>query len=224
MPDCTWGFARPWVDLRQTGQRSVARLMSTSDFRHLLAAVAGGAIGVGFCVLASRYFQSRDSEPLRLPAPGPHPGIPSCAAVPAVPSREHPSGHQSAPGGDGGAHSVADYEGDEVLEEQFTRNVQFFGSEGQRRAARAFVVVVGLGVRHQLPAPKRRQQIRRSLTARFLATLLPADRFDCRCARILVQQAMQKLAGSPLTPLRLASQPCCRPPDTNCSARAHRYN
>ena len=46
---------------------------------------------------------------------------------------------------------MANYEGDEVLEEQFTRNVQFFGSEGQRRAARAFVVVIGLGVRYSFP-------------------------------------------------------------------------
>ena len=35
---------------------------------------------------------------------------------------------------------------DEILAEQFTRNVQFFGQEGQRAIHRAFVVVVGLGV------------------------------------------------------------------------------
>lgn len=35
---------------------------------------------------------------------------------------------------------------DEILTEQFTRNVQFFGKEGQLQVARAFVVVIGLGV------------------------------------------------------------------------------
>ena len=131
------------MDLRQTGKRSVARLMSASDARHLLAAVAGGAIGVGLCVLASRYYQSRDSTYPRLPGLEPHPALPPHTPVP---TSELPHGHQPGPDA-GGAHSVADYEGDEVLEEQFTRNVQFFGSEGQRRAAQAFVVVIGLGVR-----------------------------------------------------------------------------
>ena len=35
---------------------------------------------------------------------------------------------------------------DEILSEQFTRNVQIFGREGQQRVHHAFVVVVGLGV------------------------------------------------------------------------------
>ena len=42
---------------------------------------------------------------------------------------------------------VADFEVDEILEEQFTPNVQFFGVEGQSKVARSFVVVIGLGVR-----------------------------------------------------------------------------
>ncbi|GAQ80166.1 NAD(P)-binding Rossmann-fold superfamily protein [Klebsormidium nitens] len=36
-------------------------------------------------------------------------------------------------------------EADEIIREQFTRNVQFFGDEGQARVHGAFVVVVGLG-------------------------------------------------------------------------------
>ena len=36
---------------------------------------------------------------------------------------------------------------DEIVGEQLTRNVQFFGREGQQRVCDAFVVVVGLGVR-----------------------------------------------------------------------------
>ncbi|DBB11804.1 TPA: hypothetical protein ACH3X3_005959 [Trebouxia sp. C0006] len=34
---------------------------------------------------------------------------------------------------------------DEILAEQFTRNVQFFGQQGQIKVANAFVVVIGLG-------------------------------------------------------------------------------
>ena len=42
---------------------------------------------------------------------------------------------------------------DEVLAEQLTRNLQFFGSEAQGRVAKSFVVVVGLGVRQMSPSP-----------------------------------------------------------------------
>jgi hypothetical protein len=41
---------------------------------------------------------------------------------------------------------VREFEQDEVLHEHLKRNIQFFGLEGQRRLADAFVVVVGLGV------------------------------------------------------------------------------
>lgn len=41
---------------------------------------------------------------------------------------------------------MSDFVSDEVLSEQFTRNVQFFGQDGQLKIANAFVVVVGLGV------------------------------------------------------------------------------
>jgi hypothetical protein len=41
---------------------------------------------------------------------------------------------------------MANFEKDDVLVEQLTRNVQFFGLEGQKKIANAFVVVVGLGV------------------------------------------------------------------------------
>lgn len=34
----------------------------------------------------------------------------------------------------------------QVLKEQLSRNIQFFGMEGQQRIADAFVIVVGLGV------------------------------------------------------------------------------
>lgn len=50
------------------------------------------------------------------------------------------------PGGEAAASGPSDEE-DEILAEHFTRNTQFFGAEGQRRVAGAFVIVVGLGVR-----------------------------------------------------------------------------
>ena len=50
------------------------------------------------------------------------------------------------PGGEVAAGGPSDEE-DEILAEHFTRNTQFFGAEGQRRVAGAFVIVVGLGVR-----------------------------------------------------------------------------
>jgi len=43
-------------------------------------------------------------------------------------------------------HSVAGFDQDDILSEQLTRNVQFFGLEVQKKIARSFVVVVGLGV------------------------------------------------------------------------------
>lgn len=38
---------------------------------------------------------------------------------------------------------------DEIISEQLTRNLQFFGDPAQQQLAQAFVVVVGLGVRHE---------------------------------------------------------------------------
>ena len=48
---------------------------------------------------------------------------------------------------------------DEILREQFTRNVQFFGQEGQLKVASAFVVVIGLGVSMQRQWPKGSKQL-----------------------------------------------------------------
>lgn len=38
-------------------------------------------------------------------------------------------------------------EDDDIINEQLTRNIQFFGMEGQKKITDSFVVVVGLGVR-----------------------------------------------------------------------------
>ncbi len=53
---------------------------------------------------------------------------------------EHPSSRLST--NKSSATAVVD---DEIVAEQFTRNVQFFGVESQKKVAEAFVVVIGLG-------------------------------------------------------------------------------
>jgi hypothetical protein len=50
------------------------------------------------------------------------------------------------------ATGLVDFDEDEILSEQLTRNVQFFGLEGQKRIANSFVVVIGLGVGNLLEA------------------------------------------------------------------------
>ena len=46
---------------------------------------------------------------------------------------------------------AADALQDDILREQFTRNIQFFGEAAQAKVFRSFVVIVGLGVRANLP-------------------------------------------------------------------------
>lgn len=60
----------------------------------------------------------------------------------------------AAPPGDD-APSVRRFEEDEILSEQFTRNVTFFGVAASRSIASSFVVVVGLGVRSLFRAGSR---------------------------------------------------------------------
>jgi tRNA A37 threonylcarbamoyladenosine dehydratase len=56
------------------------------------------------------------------------------------------SGGTGAPALHQAQHGLADFDQDDILMEQLTRNVQFFGLEAQKKIARSFVVVVGLGV------------------------------------------------------------------------------
>jgi hypothetical protein len=66
---------------------------------------------------------------------------------------EPPPAEQRAPGR---AAGLQGYLQDDVLSEQFTRNIQFFGTAGQDKIINAFVVVVGLGVsRPRRPARAR---------------------------------------------------------------------
>lgn len=139
--------------------------MSTFDAKTLVAIAAGGAIGAVTAIAASRYLAASTSSGR------PESGALQCLLRWWLPdaldhSLPPPVGSvQSATGaGRGGAEasgstagpSVAHFEEDEILQEQFTRNVQFFGAEGQSKVAGSFVVIIGLGVQ-LLPVPVSRR-------------------------------------------------------------------
>ena len=88
------------------------------------ACVFGAGVALG---CAAAYAATRPSRRARSPAPA------AAAAAAPAPRQHAPSAPLSLD--------------DEIVGEQLTRNVQFFGREGQQRVCDAFVVVVGLGVR-----------------------------------------------------------------------------
>ena len=101
---------------------------------------AGLALGAGAVYVASRHHRRAEAAAGLAGGPVEHAdGKPSAPAVPC--GRGTSDGSQQA--------SVARFEEDDILSEQLTRNVQFFGLEGQRAIAGAFVVVIGLGVRER---------------------------------------------------------------------------
>jgi hypothetical protein len=72
-----------------------------------------------------------------------------CSRIQQNPSKSiQPPPQQQKAQASGPAHhaSLQEFEQDEVLAEQLTRNVQFFGLEQQKQISNAFVVVIGLGV------------------------------------------------------------------------------
>lgn len=71
-------------------------------------------------------------------------GYKACVPPCDEPSASQPQASTSRPAPTTG--SVRRFAEDDIIAEQLTRNVQFFGAEGQQRIADAFVVVVGLGV------------------------------------------------------------------------------
>lgn len=46
----------------------------------------------------------------------------------------------------GDPHAIDHFDSDDILAEQLTRNVQFFGLDNQKKVSNSFVVVIGLGV------------------------------------------------------------------------------
>ena len=117
------------------------------------ACVFGAGVALG---CAAAYTATRSSRCAR-----PH--------APAAPAAVHAPQHQAPT-----APLSLD---DEIVGEQLTRNVQFFGREGQQSVVDAFVVVVGLGVRCACAA--------RGAVALTLARrrAWAATRRACYCAR-----------------------------------------
>ena len=127
-----------------------------------LGVAAGAAVGVGLGYAAQRAF----ATPCRAPE-GAHnktcfAQLPIMIVTGTMLSRTHAlrcasTGHDSNaswaqlshPEAQDGAKVGFSLE-DEILAEHFTRNVQFFGREGQQRIMGSFVVVIGLGVRPSL--------------------------------------------------------------------------
>jgi len=106
------------------------------DGRTLAAFAAGGAVGT--CLAALIYSRSNQQNERTIGG-----GAVSSPQKPAagdwangepVRQRSPVVSPPAAPGAD-----------DEIIAEQFTRNVQFFGGEAQQRVAGSFVIVVGLG-------------------------------------------------------------------------------
>lgn len=97
-------------------------------------------------------------------------------------------------GSSGGQH--VDIFGDEVLEEMFTRNIQFFGAEGQARVSRGFVVVVGLGVRPVYPTLAS-FPLMRSLNLESFASkgIQPTVESLCRSARVSLKLTLNCVTG-----------------------------
>ena len=97
--------------------------MDASTLRLCASFFAGVAAGAGFviCHHARASYFRRSTRGNTLPC-------------------EHPSSRLSS--NRSSATAVVD---DEIVAEQFTRNVQFFGVESQKKVAEAFVVVIGLG-------------------------------------------------------------------------------
>lgn len=107
---------------------------SSSFVRSALTMGLGVGLGASICYMAMRGAAAQtDSKPSvasQAPRSVAHPPIAS------TPSTSKPSRNVT----------VADhFMEDDILKEHFTRNIQFFGEEAQKKIANSFVVVVGLG-------------------------------------------------------------------------------
>ena len=126
------------------------------EVQHAAAFAAGAVLGAGALYLytiSGRLQQTAVAEGEARPLPQQGKAGGAAAAVAAAEagrangSAAAPLGGASSSGAGGaGAFDMSRFDEDEILEEQLTRNVQFFGLDSQRRIGGAFVVVVGLGV------------------------------------------------------------------------------
>lgn len=141
--------------------------MSTLDTKTLVALAAGGVIGAVTTLAATHYILASNATSSACTR-GSTPGALNCvfrcfqrnasdqsSPPPHEDAQPHSSSAASNADASGGtdAPTMARFEEDEILKEQFTRNVQFFGQDGQSKVTQSFVVVIGLGVRHASSPP-----------------------------------------------------------------------
>lgn len=107
-------------------------MTGTGRESHALLFLAGAAVGVVGTAVAFRIL-SRQYSTLHSAANGHHH---DCCTTSVHPK---PKNSSSAVG------DLQNFDKDEIISEQLTRNVQFFGEHGQRAVGGSFVVVVGLG-------------------------------------------------------------------------------
>lgn len=116
------------------------------DSKTLAAVACGATLGAaGYALFAASRSGARISN---IDAPSSSLNNDSCSqhatSAGAAPQASAVTAAQP-PSQPGPTASVSNFEKDEILAEQFTRNVQFFGQAGQSAVAQSFVVVIGLG-------------------------------------------------------------------------------
>lgn len=118
--------------VRSLFQPPFVAMDSRAGHAAIAAFAAGAALGAAALYVYTRH--ERSQQTAAAPAAGPQQQTEAATAGVAT-ARAN-----------GGSASLRDFDQDEVLEEQLTRNTQFFGLEAQKKIGGSFVVVVGLGV------------------------------------------------------------------------------
>lgn len=118
---------------------------SSSNLGYALTFAAGAAAGAG-----ALYYLKRRKLESTISTKGSIANGSACELT--IPHSNVTTSHGSVAATGDGTHqvSIRNFEQDHILSEHLTRNVQFFGLEGQKQISNAFVVVVGLGVRFLL--------------------------------------------------------------------------
>lgn len=117
--------------------------------------LVGALIGGAASAAAVYYWTSRTNAGAAAAGAAPK----AAATAPAAVGGGTGSSSNAAGGAAPSAHGVADFDKDDILMEQLTRNVQFFGLEAQKKIANSFVVVVGLGVSGSVCAARRERPV-----------------------------------------------------------------
>jgi len=168
--------------------------MSTLDTKTLVAIAAGGVIGAVTTLAATHYILASNATSSACTR-GSRPGALNCVLrcfQRNASDQSSPPAHEDAQpystsarnadaSGGADAPTMARFEDDEILKEQFTRNVQFFGQDGQSRVTQSFVVVIGLGVRHASSTPLLFPYQQLLVINQYLSLLMFNDVYSLRC-------------------------------------------